>query len=163
MKEIVFLNVADYLIIGVVAISVVISILRGFIKELLSLIIWFLGFWIALKFYHLFAAVLAPYIQHVAVRQITSFAVIFLLVVILGAFFNSFLGFLVVKTGLSGTDRMLGVLFGLARGGLLVAVVLLFISSTSFVQDSWWQKSVLIPYFNPVLDWLKHFIPDSMG
>ncbi|MBU0743930.1 MAG: CvpA family protein [Gammaproteobacteria bacterium] len=161
-KELLHLNIADYIIVGVVLISTLISLIRGFLKEFISLMVWILGFWVAIKFYQMFAAILEPYVANAAIRQIASFTLIFLLVLILGALFNYLFSFIIIKSGLSGTDRLLGMVFGCTRGVLLVAVVLLLIASTSFVEESWWQKSSLIPHFQVLLDWLKAFLPEKM-
>lgn len=160
--ELLHLNVADYIIMGVVVVSTLISLVRGFLKECLSLIVWFLGFWIAIKFYQPIALILEYYIASIAMRQIVSFVGIFLVVLIFGSLFNYLLGHLVVKSGLSGTDRLLGMMFGCARGVLLIAVVLLLISATSFVQDDWWQKSILIPHLQVLVDWLRAFLPQKI-
>ncbi len=161
-QELLTPNVVDYVIVAIVALSTIISLVRGFLKEVISLVIWALGFWIAIKFYETFAATLEPHIANIVIRQATSFAVIFLLILILGALFNYLLSFVIAKSGLSGTDRLLGTFFGCARGILLVAVVLLLISATAFVQDEWWKKSVLIPHFQVVVDWLRVFLPQKM-
>lgn len=162
-QELIYPNVTDYIILAVVAVSILISLVRGFVKELISLVIWILGFWIAIKFYHALAIVFEHYIANSAIRHITSFTVIFLVVLILGALFNYLLSFIIIKTGLSGTDRLLGMIFGFARGVLLVAMLLLLISSTSFVEDAWWKQSVLIPHFHGLLAWLKSFLPEKMA
>lgn len=161
-QEIFNFNIADYAIIAVIMISVVVSLVRGFFKELVSLIIWVLGFWVAIKFFRTFAVVLEPYLTNSIFRQFVSFSGIFVLVLILGSIFNYLLSFVIAKSGLSGTDRLLGMVFGTARGFLLTAVVLLFLSATAFVQDQWWQRSVLIPHFQTSVDWLRGFIPQKI-
>lgn len=162
-QELLHPNVADYIVVVVVVVSTLISLIRGFLKEFISLFVWALGFWIAIKFYHSFSLVLDPYIASVTIRQIVSFIGIFLLVVLLGALFSYLLSFIIIKSGLSGTDRLLGMIFGFTRGVLLVAVILLLISSTSFVQDEWWQRSILIPHFRVLIDWFKDFIPEKIS
>ena len=157
------LNLADYIIVGVVIASALISVFRGFIKEFISLFIWILGFWVAIKFNHVFAIILSPYISSESILNIVSFCGVFVLVLIFGALLNYLLSFIVSQSGLSGTDRLLGMVFGCARGVLLVAVVLLLISVTSFVNDEWWQKSVLIPHFQVLVEWLKSFLPEKMS
>ena len=161
-QELLYPNITDYIIVSIVVVSILISLMRGFLKECISLFVWFLGFWVAIKFYHSFAVILAPYIASESIRQIGGFIGLFLLVLILGALFNYMLGFLVVKSGLSGTDRLFGMVFGCARGILLVAVILLMISATSFVEDDWWKKSILIPHLQVLVDWLRAFLPEKI-
>jgi len=161
-QELLQLNITDYIVVAVVFISVLISLVRGFFKELISLIIWILGFWVAIKFHDACGAMLAPYIANVSVRIIISFAGLFLIVLILGAMFSYLLSFIIVKSGLSGFDRLLGMVFGCTRGVLLVSVILLLISTTSFVQDDWWKKSILVPHLQVIIDWLRVFLPQKI-
>lgn len=157
------LNGADYAILTVVTVSTLISLFRGFLKEFISLFVWIVGFWTAIKFYQKLAVVFEPYIINLTIRQISSFITIFFLILILGILFNYLLSLVVVKSGLSGTDRVLGMLFGFGRGVLLVSVILLLIGTTSFIQDKWWQESSLIPHFQSIIDWLKSFLPEKIG
>ncbi|EKD46027.1 MAG: CvpA family protein [uncultured bacterium] len=161
-QELLYPNIADYVIVSIVIVSTLISLIRGFLKELVSLSVWILGFWLAIRFYHTFAVILEPYIANEFIRQMVGFVGIFLLILLLGALFNYMLGFVVIKSGISGADRFLGMIFGCARGVLLVAVILLMVSATSFVQDEWWKKSILIPHLQVLVDWLRVFLPEKI-
>lgn len=161
-QGLVALNTADYIIMSVVFISVLISLIRGFFKELISMVIWIVGFWVAIKFYVVCSEILAPYISNVSVRIIVSFVGLFILVLIFGAIFNYLLSFIITKSGLGGFDRLLGIIFGCMRGVLLISVILLLVSMTSFVQDAWWKKSILIPHFQIIIDWLRVFLPQKI-
>lgn len=156
------LNIADCIIVAVVAISTLISLFRGFLKECISLCIWAVGFWAAIRFHHAVAVILEPYIKNANLREIAGYLVVFLSILISGSIFNYLLSLIVARSGLSGTDRLLGMVFGSTRGVLLVAVILLLIASTSFVQDDWWKKSVLIPHFQSLIEWLKAFLPEKL-
>lgn len=156
------LNVTDYIIIGVIFSSMLISFIRGLIKECISLSVWMVGVWAAIKFHQAIAHMLASYIESNSFRVVASFAIIFLAILILGALINYLLSFIVTKSGLSGFDRMLGVLFGGIRGVLLISVFLLLVSTTSLIQDSWWQESIFIPHFSLIIDWLREFLPNKL-
>lgn len=161
-QELLRLNVTDYIIIAVVAISMLISLVRGVFKEIISLVMWVVGFLLAMKFYTVLAAMLTPYINNVSARLIIGFAGIFLSVLVFGTLFGYLLSLIIVKTGLGGFDRLLGMIFGGARGVLLVSVVLLLISTTAFIQDDWWRKSVLIPHLKILIDWLRVCLPQKI-
>jgi len=161
-QELLHLNVTDCTIVAVVLMSTLISLIRGFFKELVSLIIWILGFWVAIKFHDSCGAMLAPHIANISIRIIVSFAGLLLTVLIFGSIFSYLLSFIIAKSGLGGFDRLLGMIFGCTRGVLLVAVILLLISTTSFVQDDWWKKSILIPHFQVIIDWLRIFLPQKI-
>ena len=155
-------NVADAIILAIIGLSALISLFRGFVREALSLVSWLLAFWIAFKFCHPVAELLEKYIHSPTLRLMAAFAALFFIVLILCSIVNFLISKLVDKTGLSGTDRLLGVVFGLARGVLLVAALLLVARLTPMTQEIWWQQSLLINQFEPLEAWLQGFIPQSM-
>ncbi|MCL5261342.1 MAG: CvpA family protein [Gammaproteobacteria bacterium] len=161
MMTLLNLNLVDYLIILVLLLSTLVSILRGFVKELISLLTWIIGFWVAYKFSDQGANFLKEYISNPSLRMIISFSTIFIVIVIFGAIINFLISMILVKTGLSGTDRALGVLFGFARGVLLIGMILLLISTTAFIEEGWWKKSVLIPHLQVVVNWLHGILPQK--
>ena len=80
----------------------------------------------------------------------TAFALVFIGVLLSGALLNFCIGLLVKATGLSGTDRLLGMLFGFVRGALIVMIFLIYVPQYLPVkEDPWFQQSQLIPYFQP--------------
>ena len=162
IQELFNLNVTDYVVVGIILVSTLVSLMRGFFREFISLFIWIIGLWVAIKFYYVFAIILEPYIADVALCKVASFSGIFLLVLIFGMLFNYLFSFIVIKSGLGGADRLLGTIFGFTRGVLLVAVFLLVISTTSFVGEVWWKESALVPHFQFLIDWLKVFLPQKM-
>ena len=81
----------------------------------------------------------------------------------LGGLINYLIGQLVLVTGLTGTDRFLGMVFGAARGALLVVVAVGLLSLAPVEGDAWWRESTLIPHFLLVADWSKNFILGLFG
>jgi membrane protein required for colicin V production len=156
------LNWVDYTIIGLVGLSVIISLFRGFVKETISIITWGLAIWLSVLFSELTASLLSHYVSSEPLRYLLAFAGIFICVLILGALVNFFIGALVKSTGFGGTDRILGVLFGFARGVLVTSLLLLVVSLTSFQDQSWWKKSKLVPEFKPLMAWLDHYVPSNL-
>jgi membrane protein required for colicin V production len=152
----------DAVIIGIIALSALISLFRGFVREALSLAAWILAFWVAIVFCHPASDFLVNYIKSPTLRLIAAFGGLFLITLIFGTIINFLIGKLVDKTGLSGTDRMLGVIFGTARGVLLVAALLLVAHLTPMPDEDFWEQSFLIPQFTPIEDWLRGFLPESM-
>jgi membrane protein required for colicin V production len=153
------LNGADYAIIGITGLSAIVSLVRGFVREALSLITWLAAIWIAFHFTGLLADVLGPYIASKAIRLACAFLILFIATLISGALLNFLIGQAVNKTGLSGTDRVLGMVFGFCRGLLLVAVILLLAKLTPMPEQTWWKESMLIDYFDPIDNWLQSFLP----
>ena len=152
----------DYIILGIIGVSTIISLIRGFVREAMSLVVWVLAFWVAWTFFRELAVELEMF-SVPSVRLGVAFAILFLATLIIGALINYLVGQLVDKTGLSGTDRLIGMLFGAARGALLVAVLVLLAGLTPFPEDPWWQESQLVGYFQELATWLKTLLPEDIG
>ena len=152
----------DYFIIGIISLSAVISLIRGFIREAFSLAAWILAFWVSWMFFRDLAVHL-DMIEVQSLRLGAAFGILFLITLILGALVNFLIGQLVQKTGLSGTDRVIGVLFGVARGAVLVSIMVLLAGLTPFPNDAWWQESQLIGYFQELAIWLRDLLPPDIA
>ena len=151
----------DYAIIGIVGLSALISLVRGFAKEAMSLVVWFVAFFIAGQFYQDLAVHLTQ-IGDEMVRNGVAIAILFVTTLILGALVNYLLGQLVSKTGLSGTDRVLGLVFGAVRGALVVSALLFFMDAfTGAPNTSWWKDSVLVPEFGVVIQWFFQYLENT--
>lgn len=150
------MNWADWIIVAIIAISSLISIKRGFVKEAISLAIWALAFFVAVAFDDRLAALLRDSVESASLRFMLSFALLFAATFIVGSMVNYLLGELVRMTGLTGTDRLFGMVFGLARGVIIVMAVLILVPMAFPVdQDVWWQQSVLIPEFLLIEQWCR--------
>ncbi|WP_133543523.1 CvpA family protein [Mesocricetibacter intestinalis] len=143
----------DYIIIAVIVFSVLVSLLRGFVREVMSLASWVVAFIVASQFYPYLADFLTQ-IESLYIRNGTAIVILFILSLVVGAVVNYVVGQLVDKTGLSGTDRVLGACFGFLRGVLIVAALLFFTDSfTNFSQSELWKESKLIPHFGFIVEW----------
>ena len=156
------LNWADYTIIAIILSSTLLSLARGFVREFLSIVIWILAFWVAFQFEDSLATWFTPYISTVSLRIIVSFLILFVITLMVGSLINFSISKLLATTGFGGVDKLLGMVFGLARGILLVGIILLLASFTAFTQDQWWINSILISYFKPLVVWLNSFLPDKI-
>nr|WP_219999661.1 CvpA family protein [Gilliamella apicola] len=155
------MNWIDYTIIGVIVLSALISIVRGFIKESLSLISWVLAFFIASRFYMYITRYLT-YFESDVVRIAVAIAILFVATLIVCSIITYIISQFVQKTGLSGTDRVLGVYLGIIRGILVVAAVLFFVDTfTPLSQTLEWEQSLLIPHFQIIIRWFFDLIQHS--
>lgn len=138
------LPTADIVILAIVLLSALIGLVRGLLKEVLSLATWAAAVGLALYFTPQAADCLATRIEDEVIRLAVAFAGIFFGTLIAGGLLQWLIGTLVQTTGLSGTDRLLGFVFGGARGVLVCLVGL--IALRTYAQDAdWWQASALVP------------------
>lgn len=162
MNNITHLNWIDYSLLGIIGISTIISFMRGFVKEAVSLAIWVLAIVLSFKFAQPLSVLMTSMIHSGTLRYGLAFALIFLAVLIIGIFVNAIVGTLVSKTGISATDRFLGVFFGIARGLLVVSILLMVTNFSSIHNTKMYADSKLAPHFSVFLVWLKGYLPQQL-
>ena len=153
----------DYFILAIITVSALLSLWRGFIKEALSLVTWVAALWVAMLFFDDLARYLAQWIENRSIRGAVAFAILFVGTVIAGSVVNFLVGKLVEKSGLSATDRALGMIFGVARGVVIVSVLVMLAGLTSVPRDAWWSDSLLLAHFQDMAMWLRSFLPASIA
>jgi membrane protein required for colicin V production len=151
----------DIGIASIIAISGLISLVRGFVKEAMSLIVWVLAYVVAMTFSERLSELLINVIELASLRQLAAWGGLFVATLLVGAMINYLLGKLVASTGLGGTDRTLGLVFGVFRGLLIVlAIVIMLPQAIPVDQDPWWQASTLIPFFQGFEDWGRNAVAE---
>ena len=149
----------DYLVLFILIASVVISTLRGLVKEILSLVSWVVAFVVA----NLYGARLAPMLPEVipgdATRLIVSYIALFLGVRLLMGLLTMAIDAVVKATGLSLADRGLGGLFGLARGIVIVLFGVILCGMTAIPRQDFWKHALLSPMAETGVRTVKPFLP----
>jgi membrane protein required for colicin V production len=151
-------NMTDYVIIAILLLSIIMSFFRGFIREALSVLLWVIAIGVALMFAADVAPLFASKISNPDTRLYLGGGLLFIAILIVGGFINSMIGRASKNVGFGVLDRLLGLLFGILRGVLVIAVILLCLSATHFANSEWWKNSYLIPHFQPMIHWLKSLV-----
>ncbi|MGI4719021.1 MAG: CvpA family protein [Janthinobacterium lividum] len=157
------MTIFDYLVLFVLISSVVISTLRGLVKEILSLLGWIVAFVVA----NAYGAALAPMLPELlpgeTARLIMAFIVLFLGVRILMGLLSLAIGAVITATGLTLADRGLGGLFGLARGIVIVLAAVILCGMTSIPQQDFWKDALLSPMAETGARTVKPFLPAAVA
>jgi len=156
-------TIFDYLVLFVLIASVVISTLRGMVKEILSLLGWIVAFVVANAYGAQLAPLLPEVIPGATARLIVAFIALFLGVRILMGLLSMAIGALVEATGLSLADRGLGGLFGLARGIVIVLAGVILCGMTDIPKQAFWQQALLSPMAETGARTVKPFLPAAMA
>lgn len=157
------MTIFDYLVLFVLISSVVISTLRGLVKEILSLLGWIVAFVVA----NAYGATLAPMLPELlpgeTARLIMAFVVLFLGVRILMGLLSLAIGAVITAIGLTLADRGLGGLFGLARGIVIVLAAVILCGMTSIPQQDFWRNALLSPMAETGARTVKPFLPAALA
>ena len=149
----------DWVILGVVVLSSLFSIVRGFVKEAASIIAWLAAFILAGRFYPKLAQYLTFSDDNLP-RNVIAAIVLFIATLMLVGMVGSMIARGIHKAGLSGFDRFLGIAFGVARGVLIVAAfiavlqILFKLNLFNFIQNyGWWKDSLFVPELQRLVSW----------
>ncbi|NOX27953.1 MAG: CvpA family protein [Gammaproteobacteria bacterium] len=153
----------DYIIIAIIVVSTLISLIRGFVQQVISLVSWVLAFGLALKFGPDLSLHLTEYIALEAARQALAFFLIFITVVLTGAIIGKIASKLISAVHLSLGDRLLGLIFGAARGVIIVLTVTFFIGISPLANEGWWEQSMLLGYSRELLAVVLGWMPENFS
>lgn len=157
------MNWVDLAIAGIIGLSVLVSVFRGFVREVLSLLAWVAAFWVATALARPASALLEPYLSVPTARIIVAYIGVMIVTLIAAGLVNYVIGQLLDKAGLSGTDRLLGALFGLARGAVVVLVAVLGAGLTTAPGAHWWQDATALPPFERAALVVIGYMPPDLG
>ena len=157
------MTIFDYLVIFILVASIVISTMRGLVREILSLVSWIVAFVVA----NMFGAQLAPMLPAIipgdALRLIVAFIALFIGVRLLMGLLMLAVDALIKASGLSLADRGLGGLFGLARGIVIVLAGVIVAGMTALPKQEFWTQALLSPMAETGARTVKPFLPAGLS
>ena len=152
-------NQVDIVILIITVLSSAFGLWRGLIKEVLSLLTWIAALLVSRVYSEPLAGLMTGMIENDGIRYVSAFAILFVIVMMFGTFLNFLMSKLLNVTGLKLADRLLGAGFGVARG-VIIVLVILFITSMFVSETQLWQESQLIPYGMDLIEKSQVFIGD---
>ena len=147
----------DLLIVAICLGSAGFGFWRGFAKEALSIATWLAAIWLAWRFSWVVEPLLGEWVVAPELQIWAARAFIFIIVVIVGGTIAWLVRGLIHASGLSGTDRMLGSLFGLGRGVLIVGLLAIVFEYAGLAADPWWQDAKLRTASDRVADGIRYY------
>ena len=141
------MGTADIAIAAIVLVSVLLGLWRGFLMEVLSLLAWVVAACVAMAFGPEAAGLFEGRVSFATARLALGYTTVFLATLIGCALVTWLVRKLVQQGGLSGTDRLLGLVFGLVRGVTVVVLLVLLAGLTPMPREEWWKTSQALPSF----------------
>jgi membrane protein required for colicin V production len=151
--------IIDIIIAVALVISIVMGLIRGFVKESISIATLVIAIWAALYFGPAVGETSQGWLSSQELQDWFGRILVFALILLIGGVLGWGISKLVRLSVLGGIDRVLGALFGVLRGIILVALMVVGGQFSGFDDDDWWQQSRLLPHFEVVADWIKIMAP----
>jgi membrane protein required for colicin V production len=157
------MTVFDYVIIGIVVASLALGLWRGVIGEIIALVAWILAFFAAKLWGAEIAQVVFTGVADPALRIVAGWVAVFVAVLILMALLRLAVRGLLKALGLTLTDRLLGVIFGVARGLVIVFVLVAVGGMTSVPREKWWSEAQFSAPLETAVLASKPWLPPEMA
>jgi len=153
----------DWIIAAIFLVSILVGIMRGFIKESLSIISWIVAIWLAFTFCAHAGDFLNQYINipNLKFRTWAGFSFVFIVTLFVFAIISYVITKVFVRGPIKGTDRVLGIGFGAARAAAIVVAILIVARGIGLESSGWWQSSQHLPRFLPLVSYVEALFPED--
>lgn len=152
------MNGADHLFAVILLISLALGCLRGFIRESISLLSWLAGLWLAWHFAYLLNPWLGGALAEPGIREWAGRVIILFLVLLVGAAAGAITAYFAHRAaGLAVTDRLLGGLFGLMRGVVVIGLLVIGARAVNLDLEPWWESTKSMPVAEAIANWLERY------
>ncbi len=153
---------ADFIIVAVIGLSVIVGGVRGFVREAVALLSWLVAIWVAWRFSGFLHPYLGGLLETPEQKAWVARGIVMVVVLLIGALAGALLSWLTrTAAGLSLFDRFFGVLFGLTRGVVLVGFGAMLGQTLKLEHEPWWHRSRLAPYAVTVAGWLESYAGET--
>jgi len=154
----------DFVVVMVLAISLILGVIRGFMREAIGLLAWLGGLWLAWRYAHWLAPYMGGLLKHEPINIWVARALILIAVLLISSVIAAFLSYVARQSGLSPRlDSVLGGFFGLLRGVVLLSAIIMLAELVKIDESPWWRKSKLLPYASNVSHWVSQFAESALS
>jgi membrane protein required for colicin V production len=154
-------NWFDWLVITIISISALYGLARGFVKEAVTVTAWALAAWLSYVYADDLSVYLEPHIATASMRVALMVLAVFILVLSSSALIRQGLRLMIDKVGLMGLDHVLGGLFGVLRGAVLIMLMMVALLNLGFGKDKWWTESYMVDKLSGVMDMIPEHLPSD--
>ena len=149
----------DYIIAAAVGLSVLFGAVRGFLRESVALLGWLVGLWLAWRYAYVLEPYLGGALAYTELQTWAARGILLLAVVIASWILGGMLSYLVQRSGLTlGVDRLLGGVFGLVRGAVIVGFAVMLGEAAELQAEDWWRESKLMPVGQEMAGVLRGYV-----
>ena len=153
----------DYTLIAIVVIAAIIGAFRGLLREAISLITWIVALWAGWHYSDVVAPYLTGLLGEEPVRTWVARAIIAIGVLLVGTLIGVVVNHFVRMSIFSGFDRLMGFLFGMLRGIVVLGVLVILGQLLQLDSAPWWRSSQLMPYADTTADVLRKIVGEHVG
>lgn len=157
------MTVFDYIVLAIIGVSILVSVIRGALKEILALLGWFLALYIGRTYSALLVPLLPDNIPSEALKTMAAFLMLTVTVLFLNSLLNIAISSLVSKIGLSWLSRLFGIVFGFARGLLIVCLCVFLAGMTSLPKERFWTDAMFSSPLEVLVKSLLPLLPERIA
>lgn len=153
----------DYLVLAILGLSILLSVMRGLVLEVLSIVTWVLAFFVAKSYASQLVPMMPEAIPTEPLRVMAAFLMVFLATLLISSLLSIALASLFKKLGLDWLNRLLGGLFGLTRGIIIVCLLVFLAGMTDLPQDERWRDAMFSAPFEALVGRIMPWVPDNIS
>jgi len=152
----------DYAVLAILGLSILLSVMRGFLREVMALLSWVVAFWLAALYAGEVAPMLPESIPTQQLRMLAAYALVFFLVLLVMTLLSITIGQFLKILGIGPLDRLLGAVFGFARGVVIVLALVVVAGLTSVPKQPFWRNAMFSAPLEAVVSSVKPWLPDAL-
>lgn len=153
----------DYTVLVIIGLSILLSVMRGLVPELLALLAWVLAFWLSCTYADELSTYVPAAVPNQALRYLAAFVVIFFMTWVMSAILRITLNAFLKASGLKVMDRVLGAGFGLIRGYLFVMMLVILAGLTTLPRQEMWRNAMFSSLFEESVHQVRPWLPDMLN